>query len=102
MTLTVDQVLAERLNSLLARWEALLPAALEPPDWLRCRAFRWRRFGQRGALQPVRHPHSLRLADLQRIDRQKAAMDLNTRQFLAGHPATMSCCGDHAVLGNHR
>ncbi|MFZ1827930.1 MAG: ATP-binding protein [Candidatus Competibacteraceae bacterium] len=96
MTLTVDQVLAERLNSLLARWETLLPAALEPPDWVRCRAFRWRRLGQRGALQPVRHPHPLRLADLQRIDRQKTAMDLNTRQFLAGRPC------NHVLLWGSR
>jgi predicted AAA+ superfamily ATPase len=42
---------------------------------------------QRGFLQPVRHPHQLRLRDLQRIDRQKTEMDRNTRQFLAGLPA---------------
>lgn len=82
----MDQVVAERLNRVLAQWEQLLPATLEPPDWAQWRAFRWRRFGQCGHLQPVCHPHQLRLADLQRIDRQKAALDLNIRQFLAGRP----------------
>lgn len=86
ITLTLDGVLAERLNRVLTCWEALLPAMLEAPDWARYRAFRWRRFGQGGCFQPVRHPHRLRLTDLQRIDRQKTALDLNIRQFLAGHP----------------
>ena len=96
VTLTIDQALAERLIHLLARWEQSLPAALEPPDWGRWRAWRWRRFGQSGYLQPVRHAHPLRLADLQRIDRQKAALDLNIRQFLAGR----SC--NHVLLWGSR
>jgi predicted AAA+ superfamily ATPase len=86
VTLTLDSALTERLSRVLTRWEALLPTALAAPDWAQYRAFRWQRFGQVGYLQPVRHPHQLRLADLQRIDRQKAALDLNTRQFLAGRP----------------
>jgi len=86
VTLTLDQALAERLLQLLARWEQVLPSALEPPDWSQWRAWRWRRFGQSGYLQPVRHPHRLRLADLHCIGRQKAALDMNVRQFLAGRP----------------
>ena len=86
VTLTLDIALAEQLSRVLTRWEALLPTALAVPDWAQYRAFRWRRFAKSGGLQPVRHPHRLRLADLQRIDRQKAALDLNTRQFLAGRP----------------
>jgi predicted AAA+ superfamily ATPase len=86
VTLTFDLALAERLAATLERLEALLPVAPTEPDWERYRAFRWRRWGQRGYLQPVRHPHRLRLADLQQIDRQKAALDLNLRQFLAGRP----------------
>ncbi|MCP5196780.1 MAG: ATP-binding protein [Gammaproteobacteria bacterium] len=84
--MALDEALTERLNRLLTRWEALWPVALEPPDWAQYCAFRWRRFGQQGCFQPVRHPHRLRLIDLQRIDRQKAALDLNIRQFLAGRP----------------
>ncbi|MGB5062898.1 MAG: ATP-binding protein [Candidatus Competibacter sp.] len=86
VTLSLERALAERLTSALERLEQGLPAVVEPPDWKYDRAFRWRRLGQRGALRPVRHPHRLRLADLQRIDRQKAALDLNVRQFLAGRP----------------
>jgi hypothetical protein len=86
VTLTLDQALAERLTAALERLAAAVPSVSEPLDWTRYRAFRWRRLGPRGYLQPVRHPHRLRLADLQRIDRQKAAMDLNVRQFLAGRP----------------
>ena len=86
VTLTVDPGLAERCVALLERLEALLPESPLAPDWERDRAFRWRRWNQRGYLQAVRHPHRLRLADLRQIDRQKAALDLNVRQFLAGHP----------------
>ncbi|MCB1776828.1 MAG: ATP-binding protein, partial [Candidatus Competibacteraceae bacterium] len=86
MTLTLDAALSQQISRVLSRWEAGLPAALEAPDWAQYRAFRWRRFAQIGHFQPVRRPHQLRLADLQRIDRQKTAMDLNVRQFLAGRP----------------
>ncbi|MDZ7621969.1 MAG: ATP-binding protein [Candidatus Competibacteraceae bacterium] len=86
MTLTVDPALVERVTALLARVEAVLPEPPPAPDWERDRAFRWRRRSQRGYLQAVRHPHRLRLADLRQIERQKAALDLNARQFLAGRP----------------
>ena len=96
ITLTADQALIKRLDGLLTRWELLLPTAQEPPDWVHYRAFRWRRFGSRGLLQSVRHPHQLRLADLQCIDRQKATLDLNIRQFLAGRPC------NHVLLWGSR
>lgn len=80
-----DRMLA-RAETLLVRLEALLPPAPPPPDW-KARAFRWRKRGQRGYLQPVLHPHSIRLDDLVAIDAQKAAIDANTRQFVAGLPA---------------
>lgn len=71
----------------LRQVEALLPAAPQTPDWDRSIAFRWRKYLHRGHLEAVRHPHKLRLHDLQRIDRQKNEIDRNTRQFLAGQPA---------------
>jgi len=78
----------ERAERLITRVENLLPVTpTAAPDWQSTIAFRWRRHLQRGYLQPVRHPHRLKLDDLQRIDRQKAEMDRNTRQFLAGLPA---------------
>jgi uncharacterized protein len=79
--------LLQRAEHLLDRIEALLPERPPGPDWEHCIAFRWRRLLHRGWLQPVRHPHRLRLDDLQRIDRQKAILGRNTRQFLAGLPA---------------
>ena len=78
------EFLITRLESLLARAEALLPAPAAPPDW-NAVAYRWR--ANPGRLEPVRHPHQIRLNDLQGIDPQKAAIERNTRQFVAGKPA---------------
>jgi predicted AAA+ superfamily ATPase len=41
----------------------------------------------RGWLQAVRHPHPIRLADLENIADQKLRITANTRQFVAGRPA---------------
>ncbi|GAB6049851.1 ATP-binding protein [Hydrogenophilus islandicus] len=83
-------------------WQAVLPlldriaraleanhlgSALVPPDWGQYDAFWLRRFGPQLALEPVRHPHRLRLAQLQEIDAQKARVVANTEQFLRGLPA---------------
>lgn len=46
-------------------------------------AYRWRH----GALQPIAHVQQQPLADLLGIERQKAALVQNTRQFVAGRPA---------------
>jgi uncharacterized protein len=80
------QALLERAETVLARLEALLPAAPLEPDW-RARAFRWRKRGSRAFLQPIAHPHTIRLENLVAIDEQKRAIDENTRQFVAGLPA---------------
>ena len=77
----------DRAERLLDHIEALLPEAPGEPDWDQHIAFRWKRHFQRGYLQGVKHPHKLRLSDLQRIDRQKAELERNTRQFIAGLPA---------------
>jgi predicted AAA+ superfamily ATPase len=77
----------DRIEQLLNRFENLLPNA--PPAntaWESSIAFRWRKQLQRGYLQPVRHPHRLRLEDLRQIHRQKAELERNTKQFLAGKP----------------
>jgi len=73
--------LIRRLESLVERAENLLPPPPAPPDW-NAVAFRWR-----GRLEPVRHPHRIRLADLKGVDEQKAAIERNTRQFVTGKPA---------------
>ncbi len=75
-----------RLEALVARAETLLPVPVTPPDW-NAVAFRWRVSNGRGRLDAVRHPHKIRLADLQGVDAQRTAIERNTRQFVAGRPA---------------
>ncbi|MCX7960463.1 MAG: ATP-binding protein [Burkholderiales bacterium] len=78
------------LDRLLARLEQLLPPPAPETDWTASVAFRWRRAAgpaARGWLQPVKHVHRIRLADLHGIDAQIARVEQNTRQFLEGRPA---------------
>jgi hypothetical protein len=82
----LDAVLT-RLDTLLDRADALFEARPAAPDWRAAIAWRWRKGGCGGGLQPVRRPHAIRLTDLQGIDAQKALVDRNTRQFVAGYPA---------------
>ncbi len=77
----------ERADGLLARLEQLVPGPVAEPDWRASIAFRWRRQGARGVIQPVAHPHRIGLKDLLGIDEQKALVDRNTRQFVEGRPA---------------
>ena len=81
--------LLTRAEQLLTRLEPLLPAATPAPDWESAVAFRWRRDRNRqaGWLQALQQLPSIRLGDLQDVDEQKARLDANTRQFLAGRPA---------------
>ena len=82
----LEKLLA-RTEQLLARLETLLPAPPKPVDWRAGIAFRWRKSGGRGFLQPVAHPHHIRLSDLHGIDRQKVMIVANTRQFVEGRTA---------------
>ena len=79
--------LLDRTERLLERLEALLPAPPKPVDWDASVAFRWRKSNGRGVLQPVAHPHRIRLSDLRGIERQKALIEANTRQFVEGRGA---------------
>ena len=79
--------LIERVESLLARVEALFPPIAPAPDWKRVVAARWRKRNGRGFLQPVLHPQAISMSDLVAIDPQKQTIDRNTRQFLNGLPA---------------
>jgi len=85
----MNEHLLQRLEQLLDRVERLLPADNAPPDWNAAIAFRWRTStgNRRGALHAIPHPHNLHLAQLRNIDRQKALLEANTRQFVHGHPA---------------
>ena len=77
----------QRAEALVARIEVLLPAVQPPVDWSASIAFRWRKAGGYGHLQPVVHPHKIRLSDLHGVDRQKHLIEQNTRQFVSGLPA---------------
>jgi predicted AAA+ superfamily ATPase len=76
--------LIKRAEQVLERLEAALPPKLPAPDWKAALAYRWRKRNGRGFLQPVTHPHKIRLADLQGIDEQIRLVEQNTRQFLEG------------------
>jgi predicted AAA+ superfamily ATPase len=85
---------SKELEKILQRLEQLLPPPPPATDWKASIAFRWRSDGRRGPggtragwLQPVRHVHRIRLADLRGIDKQVERVELNTRQFLDGKPA---------------
>jgi uncharacterized protein len=76
--------LIDRAGQLLARFEATLPRPQPAPDWKKSIAFRWRKRGSTGFLQPVAHPHRIKLSDLQGIDDQIKLVEQNTRQFMEG------------------
>ena len=79
--------LLARAERVLERFEATLPPAPVPLDWKATVAFRWRKRGGRGWLEPVRHVHAITLDDLRGIDAQKKIVEQNTRQFVEGLPA---------------
>jgi hypothetical protein len=79
--------LITRAESLLARLEAVLPHAAAAPDWSASVAYRYRKRGGSGVVEPVRHVATIRLADLKEVDAQKERLLRNTEQFVAGHPA---------------
>ncbi|RYF03673.1 MAG: ATP-binding protein, partial [Oxalobacteraceae bacterium] len=80
-----------RAEALLARVETLLPPAPpREPDFKHCHAFRWRRRPGPGGghyLQPVAHASTISLDDLRHVERQKAQIEQNTRQFVQRRPA---------------
>jgi uncharacterized protein len=83
----VFERLLVRAEALLQRIEAVLPQPLGAPDWSASVAFRYRKRGSHGVLEPVRHVASIALTDLQEIDDQKAKIQRNTEHFVQGLPA---------------
>ncbi|WP_118182255.1 ATP-binding protein [Paraburkholderia phosphatilytica] len=76
-----------RAEALLARLEGILPPSSPDVDWSAAVAFRWRKRQGRGFLQPVPAISAIALDDLKNIDRQKALIEQNTRQFVRSQPA---------------
>lgn len=75
-----------RAEGLIARLEQLFPASrgTTVEDGV---AWRWRREGGVGRLRAIRQFSAIALDDLQHIEFQRAELERNTRQFLAGLPA---------------
>ena len=76
-----------RAEALLARLEAVLPQPLAAPDWGAAVAWRYRKRGGHGLLEPVRHIGAMALSDLQEIEPQKERLVRNTAHFVQGLPA---------------
>ncbi len=84
MNNSMDRLIS-RVEALVERIESVLPQPLRAPDWSAAVAWRYRRrAGGHGTLVPVRHTASIRLADLQEIEDQKAKIQRNTEQFVKG------------------
>ncbi|MDP3820136.1 MAG: ATP-binding protein [Burkholderiales bacterium] len=79
--------LVDRAEALLARLEAVLPHALTAPDWAASIAFRYRKRGGSGLIEPVRHVAPIRLDALVEVGPQKERLLRNTEQFVAGFGA---------------
>ena len=80
-------VFISRLEQLIDRVEAILPAKPPGIDW-DASAFRWRtQTNGVGYLQAVKHPHRISLDALKNIEPQKHSIVRNTAQFVAGREA---------------
>ena len=79
--------LITRAEALLARLEAVLPHPPIAPDWAASIAFRYRKRGGSGIVEPVRHVAPIRLDSLVEVEPQKERLLRNTEQFVAGHGA---------------
>ncbi len=79
--------LYNRAEMLLSRLEGLLSAEQPDPGWDTAVAFRWRKCGHTGFIQPVAHPHHVTPDALRGVERQKELIDRNTHQFVRGYPA---------------
>jgi predicted AAA+ superfamily ATPase len=84
--MSVESLIA-RAEALLGRLEAILPHPLAEPDWDASIAYRYRKRGDSGRLEPVQHVATIRLSDLQEVEPQKERLLRNTAQFVAGRPA---------------
>ena len=85
--------LLPRLERLMDRVESLLSAyggqreAASGDAYAESVAFRWRKKGGKGCLEPIVHPDLADLGGLFGLDREIEVLDRNTRQFVRGMPA---------------
>jgi uncharacterized protein len=86
MTPNLDALIA-RAEALLGRLEAVLPRPPAATDWQASIAFRYRKRGNVGTIEPVRHVATIHLSDLKEVEPQKERLLRNTRQFVTGRAA---------------
>jgi predicted AAA+ superfamily ATPase len=82
MTDKLDKLIT-RAENLIAKFEAILPVKVPPVSWSAL-AWRWVALNGKGSLQVIAHPHKINLENIQFVDKQKAEIVRNTRQFLQG------------------
>ena len=80
------QDLINKAMGVLSQLEAWLPPTPESTDW-NAKAFRWRKKGETAWLEAVKVIDIIDPSDLLHIEKQKQAIDMNTRFFLQGKPA---------------
>lgn len=78
--------LITRAEGLISKLENLLPANAPPVDW-QATAWRWVKTNGKSQLLAVANPHLIALNNIHFVEKQKAEIVRNTRQFLAGFPA---------------
>jgi predicted AAA+ superfamily ATPase len=76
-----------RAEALMGRIEAALPHAPIAPDWSASIAFRYRKRGPSGVVEPIRQVAAIRLDSLVEVGPQKERLLRNTEQFVAGRGA---------------
>ena len=78
--------LITRAEGLIRKLENLLPAQNLPVNW-QANAWRWVKMNGENKLLAVQNPHHISLNNIYFVEKQKAEIVRNTRQFLAGLPA---------------
>ena len=84
----MDKELEAQLKRVLAAVEKLLPSPAKAVDWSTTIAAVWKRHALSGHLEAADGGARINLDELLGIDRQKDVLEENTRQFLAGFPAS--------------
>jgi hypothetical protein len=79
--------LFDHAERVLDRIDHLVPREPGAIPWDGAAAFRWLGIEHTPPIKPVKQLHRIALADLRCVDRQKAELERNTRQFLHGLPA---------------
>ncbi|WP_083331815.1 ATP-binding protein [Pelistega sp. MC2] len=79
-------LLIQKAIGVLSQLEAWLPPTPDQTDW-NAKAFRWRKKGETAWLEAINVIDSIEPSDLMHIEKQKEAIERNTRFFVQGKPA---------------